>query len=133
MDIQTRKLNFIQEILAVNNEKIIDKLESLLIKERSKEDLFNRYTTEDMIARAKRSEHDIAEGRTITTAQFKEDFENWKKNLDPERIQNALFRHVLAYSRGEIIDKESKLPHVCHIMANCMFLHFYDFKGGSVK
>ena len=79
MDIQTRKLNFIQEILAVNNEKIIDKLESLLIKERSKEDLFNRYTTEDMIARAKRSEHDIAEGRTITTAQFKEDFENWKK------------------------------------------------------
>ena len=79
MDIQTRKLNFIQEILAVNNEKIIDKLESLLIKERSKEDLFNRYTTEDMIARAERSEHDIAKGRTITATQFKEDFENKEK------------------------------------------------------
>ena len=79
MDIQTRKLNFIQEILAVNNEKIIDKLESLLIKERSKEDLFNRYTTEDMIARAERSEHDIAKGRTIAATQFKEDFENKEK------------------------------------------------------
>jgi hypothetical protein len=36
MDIQTRKLNFIQEILAVSNEKIIDKLESLLKKEKKK-------------------------------------------------------------------------------------------------
>ncbi len=26
MDIQTRKLNFIQEILAISNEKVIDKL-----------------------------------------------------------------------------------------------------------
>ncbi len=30
MDIQTRKLNFIQEILAVSNETIMDKLESLI-------------------------------------------------------------------------------------------------------
>ena len=36
MDIQTRKLNFIQEVLAVSNEKIIDKLEALLRKERKK-------------------------------------------------------------------------------------------------
>lgn len=38
MDIQTRKLNFIQEILAVNNEKIMDKLESLLKEEQQELD-----------------------------------------------------------------------------------------------
>lgn len=36
MDLQTRKLNFIQEVLAVGNEKIIDKLEALLRKEKKK-------------------------------------------------------------------------------------------------
>lgn len=33
MDLQTKKLHFIQEILAVSNEKIIDKLASVLRKE----------------------------------------------------------------------------------------------------
>ncbi len=37
MDLKTKKLNFIQEILAVSNEQIIDKLESLLKKERKKQ------------------------------------------------------------------------------------------------
>ena len=37
MDIQTRKLNFIQEILAITNEKVIAKLESILKKERKKD------------------------------------------------------------------------------------------------
>ena len=37
MDIQTRKLNFIQEILAIINEKVISKLESLLKKEKKKD------------------------------------------------------------------------------------------------
>lgn len=56
-------------------------------------------------------------------------FENWKKDLDPERIQKALIRHTLSLTRGEFIDKESKLPHVCHITANCMFLHFYHYRS----
>ncbi len=33
MDIQSRKLNFIREILAVSNEKILGKFESLLKQE----------------------------------------------------------------------------------------------------
>ena len=37
MDIQTRKLHFIQEVLALSNEKIMDKLESLLKSEKNKE------------------------------------------------------------------------------------------------
>ncbi len=36
MDLQAKKLNFIQEILASGNEKLIDKLASILKKERKK-------------------------------------------------------------------------------------------------
>lgn len=37
MDLKTKKLHFIKEILALENEKIIDKLESILKKEKLKE------------------------------------------------------------------------------------------------
>ena len=38
MDIHTRKLHFIQEILTLSNEKVIEKLEGLLRKEQSREE-----------------------------------------------------------------------------------------------
>ena len=37
MDLQTRKLNFIQEVLMVSNEKVIEKLEKMLRKEKRTE------------------------------------------------------------------------------------------------
>lgn len=37
MDLQTRKLNFVQEFLAINNEEIIGKLERVLNKEKKQE------------------------------------------------------------------------------------------------
>lgn len=38
MDLQTRKLQFIESILSIRNEKVIGKLEELLRKEQQKED-----------------------------------------------------------------------------------------------
>lgn len=38
MDLQTRKLHFIEAILSIGNEKVIEKLEALLKKEQAKED-----------------------------------------------------------------------------------------------
>lgn len=55
--------------------------------------------------------------------------DNWKKDLEPERIQKALLRHLVAYVNGEKLDKESGISHLCHIYANCQFLHYYDNKG----
>jgi len=55
-------------------------------------------------------------------------FENWKKQLDPIRIENALFRHFKAYCSGEKFDKESGYSHLSHIMCNSMFLWWYDHK-----
>ena len=38
VDLQTRKLHFIQELLALSNEKVIEKLEGFLKMEKHKED-----------------------------------------------------------------------------------------------
>ena len=39
-----------------------------------------------------------------------------------ERYSEALLRHTLAYAAGELIDTDSKLPHLAHIAWNAMAL-----------
>jgi hypothetical protein len=63
MDIQTKKLNFIQEVLSVSNEKIIDKLESLLEEEKRNLDPILK---EKLTSRALKANEDIKEGRVYS-------------------------------------------------------------------
>ena len=49
------------------------------------------------------------------------DPENWRK-VEPQRYRDALFRHWLAYLRGEKFDEESGLPHLWHLACNAAFL-----------
>ena len=51
--------------------------------------------------------------------------DNWK-GLDPERLLAALYRHLLASHKGELIDKESGLSHMAHIAVNAMFLYWFE-------
>ena len=60
MDIQTKKLHFIQEVLALSNEKIIDKLESLLKKEQQNLDPVLK---EKLTSRALKANENIKEGK----------------------------------------------------------------------
>ena len=55
------------------------------------------------------------------------DQENWR-TVAPERYQNALYRHLLAYLDNPTgIDEESGLPHIYHLACNAAFLvEFYD-------
>ena len=66
MDLQTKKLNFIQEILALSNDKIMDNLESLLKKEQSNLDPVLK---EKLTSRALRAEEDIKNGNVHTRAE----------------------------------------------------------------
>ena len=47
-----------------------------------------------------------------------------------ERYYNALQRHLEAWRGGELLDPESGLPHLSHVMCNSMFL---SHLGGSYE
>ena len=49
------------------------------------------------------------------------DPENWRK-VEPQRYRDALYRHWLAYLKGEMVDEESGLPHLYHMATNLAFL-----------
>lgn len=50
------------------------------------------------------------------------DPENWKR-VEPERYQNAAYRHFLAYLKDpNARDEESGLPHLWHLACNIAFL-----------
>ena len=49
------------------------------------------------------------------------DPDNWRR-VEPQRYRDALFRHWLAYLRGEKFDEESGLPHLWHLACNAAFL-----------
>lgn len=49
------------------------------------------------------------------------DPENWRK-VEPQRYRDALYRHWMAYLKGEKCDPESGLPHLWHLACNAAFL-----------
>ena len=48
-----------------------------------------------------------------------------------QRYLAALYRHLIAYHKGEVIDRESGLPHMAHIACNAMFLFWSDLRDGN--
>ena len=79
MDLQTRKLNFIQEFLRLNNEKLIAKLEKILKSEKVKsyeekilplsEDELNRIIDE--------AEKDSKEGKLTSAIELRKEIDSW--------------------------------------------------------
>lgn len=58
--------------------------------------------------------------REYGTAKYG-DPENWRR-VAPQRYRDALYRHWLAYLKGEAVDEESGLPHLHHMATNLAFL-----------
>ena len=67
MNIEVRKLHFIEDFLAVKDENLIEKLELLLKEEQRSLDPILK---EKLTSRALKAEQDIAEGRVMTRAQM---------------------------------------------------------------
>lgn len=79
MDLQLRKIHFIQEFLRLNNEKVIARLEKALDAEKHKlyEKNLSPYTIEELEAMIDESERDLKEKRYVSAKQLKKDIDQW--------------------------------------------------------
>jgi mannose/cellobiose epimerase-like protein (N-acyl-D-glucosamine 2-epimerase family) len=50
--------------------------------------------------------------------------DNWRY-VEPNRFKEALLRHVVAYIKGEYVDKDSGKSHLAHIVTNALFLMWH--------
>ena len=65
--------------------------------------------------------------------------DNWKKGQAITELLGSLFRHIIAFQKGEDLDEESGKSHIGHAMCNLMFIqyvldnhkHFDDRKKGA--
>lgn len=80
MNIQTRKLNFVQEFLQLSNEEIIHKLEAMLKQERKKQ--FEKNIKPMSLATFNklidRAEKDAKEGKVTEVNDLKKAAKLWK-------------------------------------------------------
>lgn len=51
---------------------------------------------------------------------------NWQK-IDIERYWAALFRHLIAFRKGEEADQESGLSHISHALCNLVFIQWIQY------
>ena len=79
MDLQTRKISFVQEFLNLQNEKIISLFENLLIKEKRKipDKKLQPMTLEEFNNRIDISLEDSNKGRVTESSELISEIEKW--------------------------------------------------------
>ncbi len=79
MDLQTRKLELIQEFLKIQNEDVISRLEKILKKENknSRHENFKPMTVEEFNSRIDQSMEDSKHGRLIKATELKAKIDKW--------------------------------------------------------
>ena len=80
MDLQTRKIKFIQEILRIKNENIIEKLEKILHQERKKviDKELSPMTIEEFNELIDSAENDSENDRMYNAGEVLKDIDTWK-------------------------------------------------------
>ncbi len=69
MDLQTRKIEFIQKFLKLQSEEVISQFENLM-KKRTKKEVFKPMSVEDLNKRIDQSEDDFKNGRYKTSSEL---------------------------------------------------------------
>ena len=79
MDLQARKIHFVQEFLRLNNENIISKFEQILHTEKKKlySENFSPMSLTDLNQLVDNSEDDAANGRVKEIHELNKDIDSW--------------------------------------------------------
>jgi hypothetical protein len=79
MDIQTKKLHFVQEFLRLNDENLIDKIVDLLRKEKKKkmEKELRPFSKNELNEIIDSAESDSEKGRLISARELKNEIDSW--------------------------------------------------------
>ena len=80
MDIQTRKINFVQEFLRLRNIKLIEKLEKILLEDKAKDYEANLkpLSIDNFNKMIDKSIEDAKQGNVVSTRDLKESVKKWK-------------------------------------------------------
>jgi len=65
--------------------------------------------------------------KVLTLGAVKYAPDNWQK-VEPyrDRYYSACLRHIVAWRKGEVFDKETKLPHLAHAICCLLFIMWGD-------
>ncbi|MGE4288822.1 MAG: hypothetical protein AB7E36_09045 [Salinivirgaceae bacterium] len=80
MDLQTRKLNVIEYLIGLKDEKIFSKIESTILESmqaKQKTGSLKSLTAEEIIDRANRSNRDYEQGNCLTQDELERKSLNW--------------------------------------------------------
>ena len=80
MDIQTRKINFVQEFLRLRNIKLIEKLEKILLEDKAKDYEANLkpISIDNFNKMIDKSIEDSKQGNVVDARGLKESVKKWK-------------------------------------------------------
>jgi hypothetical protein len=80
MDIQTRKINFVQEFLRLRNIKLIEKLEKVLLEDKAKDYEANLkpMSIDNFNKMIDKSIDDAKQGNVVNARELKESAKKWK-------------------------------------------------------
>ena len=80
MDIQTRKINFVQEFLRIRNIKLIEKLEKILLEDKAKDYEANLkpMSIDNFNKMIDKSIDDANQGNVANARELKESVKKWK-------------------------------------------------------
>jgi len=80
MDIQTRKINFVQEFLRLRNIKLIEKLEKILLEDKAKdyEENLRPFGLDDFNEMVDKSLDDTKQGNFVNARDLKVSVRKWK-------------------------------------------------------
>jgi hypothetical protein len=80
MDIQTRKINFVQEFLRIRNTKLIEKLEKILLEDKAKDYEANLkpVSIDNFNMMIDNSIEDAKQGNVVNARELKESVKKWK-------------------------------------------------------